>query len=1079
MQFPKNNLTPEQLKIVTSHNFRMWFGDWMNIGFCEKLLLNNNYQNINEKQKRVFKWQEDELLKTLPKYKTKLSYTDSEIEICHTTYKKILLHGASDENYYLIYNLNQICNNSVFFDREPNREPKDTNTLWFDCYFAKAYFRNEPYIIRISVQVGHKNKLKLHDASAVKEETIKAAVRDIPSNRANLHGFEYKDRKIKQLCQTFPEKNSKVVDSQGVPIVCFHGTPTRPSQSNNKYVRSEGIIEGDKPYPVFWEFRHEYAITDSGWLGSRATYFTPDVDFAEEFGDRIIPCFLRILNPFVVNDNNSTDPNNTYRFLESLQHLKGLPEKFKLNYTLPESKTFTDYRGEQVTQYFRVSHYLDDKDKRYYGIISSYSKDDKGGIFEITKADSEKTAIAMFNDKQKYIERNGFMFRVVQDIGNEEFTKLLQDNGHDGLMDYTVYDFKEPVEKHLSEVLIYNSTQAKLADGTNTKFNVNNPDIRFSHGGTIPENIIFGKAEGYNKLFPIKDVLGNHIYSAIEWNNLPEEKKDKLKTTITRSVTNAQGKKFNVDYCLAPFLQRIIDMGYKTVQSDSGMVTDHPNYRNVYTGELLYPVSGGSGAYISFWKSTAAMVRDAGHAVNTDEQIEKLRAAGRAAGFVVQDSHTFFQPSIVFYLPETIDGTSHKNILKEANRLTNENHPEFKSVGENAPIGGKNFMKWLDLRNDIYEPIAIKNHGGSKFYTDAETAGKWNALIMELEKIENTFLNGGLVEDENFRETQHSSRNIIEKDIEYMLDGEPIGKLSYVFQKPAFSRVISDKYKSELFISVVEVEKEYRDKGVGVFLLYKAIADAKKLKVEVVTLKRDSGVGCAYGSEYDNYLKRIYSGVGFVESFTKQQTDADDELNLCAMHLDMKNYKSKFGEGGIITKQQRDELIQKIENLKKVMLDALPDERAELLQYIEQLTMLKDTYEDDIEKAGIPELSADFASNVNYLLSQNWFHYRIGDKLSKYLGQHYQYRGKIQSFDKGQTLVITIEPRKQPNTGQRYVKIVLKHMPDDTVNVSLLRYESELSKNEQEFIAIKGLLVDEVTELENYIEYELHKLSDK
>ncbi len=193
-----------------------------------------------------------------------------------------------------------------------------------------------------------------------------------------------------------------------------------------------------------------------------------------------------------------------------------------------------------------------------------------------------------------------------------------------------------------------------------------------------------------------------------------------------------------------------------------------------------------------------------------------------------------------------------------------------------------------------------------------------------------------------------------------------------------------------------------------------------------------------------------------------------------------------FAEGGTITKAERDELQLKIDNYKKKLIHANAEERAELLEYIDNLVMLKDSYEETDESSAIPELSSDFAGNVNYLLGQNWFHFHIGDKLSKYLKTNYYYRGKVQSRDNGNTLVITIEPRKQPNVGERYIKIILsRNEKNDTVDVKLMRCESEQAKQpnqmtcsggEEEFISIKGILIDQMSDLEGLIEYELQEL---
>lgn len=298
---------------------------------------------------------------------------------------------------------------------------------------------------------------------------------------------------------------SKVIDENGEPMVVWHGTPTKSSESNNRYVREEG---DDTPYPVFWTFREDsYGITDSGWAG-RGIYFTPDKDYAFEFGDRLIPCFARMLKPFALYDDNTNSIGNHYRFLQSIQHLVGLPEKFKLNYTLPASQIREDWQsGEKVTDTFHVEEYYDDKlNRKMYWILRDYGdKPDWGGSIELI-TDSPELGIAYWNDKEiRKIEYGGFLLHTIKEIGTMAFKELLTNNGYDGVLQFSVERYRPPREQDThwqyfftsiisiepipSEVVVYRSNQVKLADGTNKTFDATNPDIRFGEGGaTESEN---------------------------------------------------------------------------------------------------------------------------------------------------------------------------------------------------------------------------------------------------------------------------------------------------------------------------------------------------------------------------------------------------------------------------------------------------------------------------------------------------------------------------------------------------------------------------------------------------------------
>ena len=83
---------------------------------------------------------------------------------------------------------------------------------------------------------------------------------------------------------------SQVVDENGEPLVVYHG------------------MESD-----FYEFKHGKAIGSGdkfGYLGE-AFYATNDEDVARTYGDSVIPIFLNLKNPYVVNDPAVCPKNRT------------------------------------------------------------------------------------------------------------------------------------------------------------------------------------------------------------------------------------------------------------------------------------------------------------------------------------------------------------------------------------------------------------------------------------------------------------------------------------------------------------------------------------------------------------------------------------------------------------------------------------------------------------------------------------------------------------------------------------------------------------------------------------------------
>jgi uncharacterized protein (DUF1330 family) len=266
--------------------------------------------------------------------------------------------------------------------------------------------------------------------------------------------------------------------------------------------------------------------------------------------------------------------------------------------------------------------------------------------------------------------------------------------------------------------------------------------ITFNKGGThtnildeyiIPLNNIKQIKENFSKKEYEQgiDVSGNIILSSDEWNSLSKNKQDQLKNTITKKVTDLNGNTFDVDFNIAPIIQKLNDLGFSTGQSDSGTLSDHPNYRYVADdkngkykkGDVI---SGGSSAYLSVWKPDAVSIQKMGRKINTQKQIDIYILAAKKSGWIVDNTELFTQPSIRLNLPYTKDGTSRKIILEEANDLTNKYHPTLKS---------DDFMKWIDYRNNIYEPKIVEKHGGQIMLSDSQIIQKWNDLVNTMEDI--------------------------------------------------------------------------------------------------------------------------------------------------------------------------------------------------------------------------------------------------------------------------------------------------------------------------------------------------------
>ena len=164
---------------------------------------------------------------------------------------------------------------------------------------------------------------------------------------------------------------------------------------------------------------------------------------------------------------------------------------------------------------------------------------------------------------------------------------------------------------------------------------------------------------------------------------------------------------------------------------------------------------------------------------------------------------------------------------------------------------------------------AVYRRGSGAFSTSHRpniTRAGWSYARVNkfLQKAAGNKVKKAYVQDDELMETGgviNSDNNSNFVTLIYFENNAPIGYLQYhISLDYPMSEYLNEEpynFKSEIYIHIVEVNKSHRNKGIGKRLLTKAINDAKKLNVDVVTLKRDTGLGCNYGSLEDNYLKNI------------------------------------------------------------------------------------------------------------------------------------------------------------------------------------------------------------------------------
>ena len=289
------NLTEDQWLQVRTPNFKKWFGDWEKEAWAKAAM------DFLERTAPVANLTGQEFQKDGVRLTDKVSaYFNSignvarneelgDIVLDKDTVKASMSHGIGRLKASAFMAVKDVIEKGFIFNRETNWKGRGYDTA---VIVAPIKIGGESYTCEVVVKKSDKrNSFYLHEVEIKEtlEDMFKTTTEGAISQASKLilgkHLAEVKGNV------------SKVVDENGEPLVVYHGT------------------ESD-----FFEFKHGKAVGSGdkfGYLGE-AFYATNDEDVAQTYGDRVIPIFLNLKNPYVVNDPAFTSPHSAGSFAKSL-----------------------------------------------------------------------------------------------------------------------------------------------------------------------------------------------------------------------------------------------------------------------------------------------------------------------------------------------------------------------------------------------------------------------------------------------------------------------------------------------------------------------------------------------------------------------------------------------------------------------------------------------------------------------------------------------------------------------------------------------------------------------------------------
>ena len=296
-----------------------------------------------------------------------------------------------------------------------------------------------------------------------------------------------------------PDSASKVVDENGEPAICFHGTNEAFNLFRNDVGHSNDA--GFYGYGFYFTFGNgKYSESEAAYYGRLVkSYFiksSKPFDFSELsnykgvairfLGTQSLVFLANVAEMFPDIASGITTwqnlPNNSDKYQETgdwyetksvpISILPDLISKYQKELKIVITKSST---GEKKSGYVRSKIEFYDYTSTG-GTKGSYEDIEWLGEYDMATNDTEveilliEAAISKYNGISPDFHPEGYMTR------HPEITEAIKKN-HDSIMQ----------SKFGDELVVFTPTQIKLADGTNTAFDASNPDVRFEAGGEMNE----------------------------------------------------------------------------------------------------------------------------------------------------------------------------------------------------------------------------------------------------------------------------------------------------------------------------------------------------------------------------------------------------------------------------------------------------------------------------------------------------------------------------------------------------------------------------------------------------------------
>ena len=335
-----------------------------------------------------------------------------------------------------------------------------------------------------------KSKYRFKDGGDTNENFLKGGLIAPNGEPSNLTPKQYKLVRSKEFIswfgdwENYPKNSSKVIDKNGEPLVCYHGTDNE-----------------------FYEF--DINKQRIGWLG-KGFYFSENKIEAKDYGKRLLKVFLNIKNPFIIQGDI---PNEDGTVKWALNREGQISERYSEVNASDISTTLKKFNNDGIIEGSMISCFYPNQIKLADGTNTTFDSDnpdirfdDGGRINKDFKYSLTFGGITIYtNTEQEYVgkkyspfESKGSFKASVRKIDLEniaiESEQLKNFNFQWGVDDWKSISQKlknkgiNKLELYLTSGIIKNYELKILSD-------LENPDIRFEDGGEVEDLISQGIVE--------------------------------------------------------------------------------------------------------------------------------------------------------------------------------------------------------------------------------------------------------------------------------------------------------------------------------------------------------------------------------------------------------------------------------------------------------------------------------------------------------------------------------------------------------------------------------------------------------